>query len=109
MGEGKDKGFVVGRYEDAVHAEVQEDLQVGEYGYKYRLIEGRVMPPYITPGRYALSRRLRMRQGDVCYTAFPKSGSTWLAYILYLIVNKGENPSDNTLRNCLHWVASSFT
>lgn len=101
--------FTVGEYRDDLHAETTADLEIGEYGYKYRMLDGVMMPPYITPSRYALSRRLDMRSSDVCYTSYPKSGSTWLAYILVLILNRGEVPSGRTLRDCLHWVASSWS
>jgi hypothetical protein len=104
-----DKSFEIGEYDDHVHAEVLEDLRIGEYGYKYRIIDGIVMPPYITPSRYKLSRTIQTRRGDICYTSYPKSGSTWLAYILVLIVGNGETPSDPTLRSGLHWVESSWT
>jgi hypothetical protein len=99
----------IGPYRDEVHAETPEGLQVGEYGYKYRLVDGLVMPPYITPKRYRLSRTIQTRPGDICYTSYPKSGSTWLAYILVLLVNDGEAPQGRTLRDCLHWVESSYT
>ena len=101
--------FVIGKYEDKVHAEVLNDLQVGEFGYKYRVLDGVVMPPYITPDRYRLSRTIRTRPGDICFTGYPKSGSTWLSFVLLLITRNGEIPTDRTLRNSLHWVASSFT
>ncbi len=99
----------IGSYCDEIHAEVVEDLHIGEYGYKYRMVEGRVMPPYITPGRYTLSRHIATRRGDICYTSFPKSGSTWLANVIYLITHRGETPADRTLRSCLNWVESSWT
>lgn len=99
----------VGKYQDQIHAEVLDDLVIGDHGYKYRLLEGLVMPPYITPDRYELSRTLATRPGDICFTGFPKSGSTWLSYILLLLTRDGETPADETLRSCLHWVASSFT
>jgi len=99
----------IGKYEDRIHAEVLEDLEIGEHGYKYRILGGRVMPPYITPDRYELSRTVETRPGDICFTGFPKSGSTWLSYILLLLTQNGETPSDATLRSSLHWVASSFT
>jgi hypothetical protein len=67
------------------------------------------MPPYITPSRYRVSRALKTRPGDVCYTSYPKSGSTWLAYILILLIHQGEEPAAGALRRCLHWVASSWT
>ncbi len=101
--------FEIGEYRDDLHAESLDDLRRGEYGYKYRLLDGVMMPPYITTKRYGLSRTLETRTGDICYTSYPKSGSTWLAYILVLIVNDGETPEDTTLRDCLHWVASSWT
>jgi hypothetical protein len=62
----------IGRYEDHIHAEVLEDLEIGEHGYKYRILEGLVMPPYITPDRYQLSRTIETRSGDICFTGFPK-------------------------------------
>ena len=105
----EDSNLKIGEYRDDVHAEVLDDVRIGEHGYKHRMVDGIVMPPYITPARYRLSRSLETRAGDICYTSYPKSGSTWLAYILVLLVNGGEAPSDTTLRNCLHWVASSWT
>lgn len=99
---------MVGEYRDELHAEVLEDIETGEYGYKYRMLEGLVMPPYITPERYSLSRSIELRQGDVCFTSYPKSGSTWLSQVIYLVINNGETPEGTTLRDCLHWVASSW-
>ncbi len=100
---------LIGKYQDDVHAEVQDEIHVGAYGYKYRMMNGVVMPPYITPSRYELSRTVEMRNSDLCFTGFPKSGSTWLSYILLLLVHRGETPTEKTLRGSLHWVASSFT
>jgi len=99
---------MIDEYRDELHGEVLHDIQTAEYGYKYRLLEGIVMPPYITPERYKLSRTLEMRDDDVCFISYPKSGSTWLSHILILILNEGEIPADTTLRNCVHWVASSW-
>ena len=96
-------------YDERVHAEVLDDLELGEYGYRYRMVDGVVMPPFITSARYELSRTIETRPGDVCFTSFPKSGSTWLSYILLLLTGNGETPTDQTLRSCLHWVASSWT
>jgi hypothetical protein len=109
MHEEKSTEIVVGKYEDTINAEVLDDLQIGEFGYKYRVLDDVIMPPYITPDRYELSRTIGTRPGDICFTGYPKSGSTWLSYILLLLTKNGEIPSDETLRSCLHWVASSFT
>ncbi|MEX0618422.1 MAG: sulfotransferase domain-containing protein [Pseudohongiellaceae bacterium] len=98
----------VGKYDEDLHSESQQGLMVGECGYRYRIIDGVVLPPYVTPDRYAVSRTITTRPGDVCYCSFPKSGSTWLANVLYLIINKGELPEDRTLRSCLHWMESSW-
>lgn len=98
----------VGEYRDELHAENLDDIQIGEYGYKYRTIEGVMLPPYVTPDRYAVSRNVATRSTDVCYCSFPKSGSTWLSNVLYLILNNGEVPEGKTLRSCLHWMESSW-
>jgi hypothetical protein len=95
-------------YDERVHAEVLDDLELGDYGYRYRMVGGVVMPPFITPARYQLSRTIETRPGDLCFTSFPKSGSTWLSYILLLLTGDGETPTDQTLRSSLHWVASSW-
>lgn len=106
---GEQHVYTVGDYTDEDHAEVLDDLEIGDYGYKYRVLDGLVCPPYITPARYALSRTLAVRDGDICYTSFPKSGSTWLAYIILLVTRGGAPLTERTLRSNLHWVASSWT
>jgi hypothetical protein len=98
----------IGQYQDNLHAEVLEDLQTGEHNYKYRLVEGIVMPPYVTPDRYRLSRTITTHPDDVCYISFPKSGSSWLANVIYLALHDGETPQGKTLRGCLHWLESSW-
>ncbi len=103
-----DRQYRIDRYSDEKNAEVLEDLRLGDHGYKFRMLEGLVMPPYITPDRYALSRAIETRTGDICFTSYPKSGSTWLSYVLLLITRNGEAPPEDTLRNCLQWVASSW-
>jgi hypothetical protein len=98
----------IGEYRDELHAENLEGMQIGEHGYKYRMMEGIMLPPYVTPDRYAVSRSIATRAGDVCYCSFPKSGSTWLSNVLYLVLNNGEVPEGKTLRSCLHWMESSW-
>jgi len=91
---------IIHEYHDQLlDAEELAGLQIGEYGYKYRIIDNLILPPYITPKRYELSRTLKTREGDVCFTSYPKSGSTWLSYVLLLLIHKGQEPTDKTLRD----------
>ncbi|KAI4282981.1 MAG: hypothetical protein L6R38_002507 [Xanthoria sp. 2 TBL-2021] len=100
-------------YTDAQHAEDASQLVISEHGYKHRLVDGVVMPPYITPSRYHLSRTLCTKPTDVCFVSYPKSGSTWLSYILVLLTSPStdldSHSRGDTLRNSLHWVESSWT
>lgn len=98
----------IGGYEDTLHAETLDDIQHGEHGFKYRLLDGLPVSPFTTHDRYQLSRTLQTRQGDVCYVSFPRSGSTWLSYILFLIINQGEVPTGRVLRDDIHWVTTSW-
>jgi len=102
-------GRPIGAYEDELHAEDMEGISTGEHGYKYRVLNGIVVPPYVTPQRFELARSIELRSDDICYVSFPKSGSTWLAHIITLIVNNGSAPRDGTLRSHLHWLESSWT
>ncbi|KAJ6443215.1 argininosuccinate lyase [Purpureocillium lavendulum] len=95
----------VPEYSDQVHAEVPEDLQIGDHGYKFRMVDGRVMPPYITPRCYGLSRRIETRPADVCFVSYPKSGTTWLSYIIVLLTGKAAA----SLESSFYWVESSWT
>ncbi|KAL8758467.1 MAG: hypothetical protein Q9199_001485 [Rusavskia elegans] len=100
-------------YTDAQHAEDASQLIISAHGYKHRLVDGVVMPPYITPSRYHLSRTLCTKPTDVCFVSYPKSGSTWLSYILVLLTSPStdldSHSRGDTLRNSLHWVESSWT
>ncbi|KAI7841289.1 hypothetical protein COHA_005062 [Chlorella ohadii] len=96
-------------YQDEVHAEGMEGIEIGEHGYKYRIVDGLMVPPYVTPTRYNASRTVVTRPTDVCYCSFPKSGSTWLATVLYLLLNDGVEPEGRPLRSNLHWMESSWT
>ncbi|KAH6886262.1 P-loop containing nucleoside triphosphate hydrolase protein [Thelonectria olida] len=99
------KSYNVLEYSDEIHAEVPKDLRIGDFGYKYRMVDGKAMPPYITPKRYELSRNIQTRGSDICFVSYPKSGSTWLSYIIVLLTGS----EGTTLRNSLHWVESSWT
>lgn len=100
----KNNQFRVLEYSDEEHAGNPADLIIGEHGYKYRILDNRPMPPYVTPDRYEQARRLKMRPTDICYSSYPKSGSTWLSYILVLLTdNKG-----SSLRDSYHWIENNW-
>ncbi|WIA42286.1 hypothetical protein OEZ86_008300 [Tetradesmus obliquus] len=103
--------YVTGEYRDEVHAEGDlAGIHTGEYGYKYRTIDSLVLPPYVTPKRLAAAQSVITRADDICYCSFPKSGSTWLANVLHLMLHDGvESDSDMPLRSNLHWMESSWT
>jgi hypothetical protein len=85
------------------------EIQIGNYGYKFRTIDGLVLPPYVTPKRLAAAQNVTTRPDDICYCSFPKSGSTWLANIIYLILHDGVESEDKPLRSYVHWMESSWT
>ena len=89
------------------HAAATKSVKLGPPGYTYRVLEGLIVPEYTTPYSYYLSRTLETRAGDICFVSFPRSGSTWLSYILLLIVGDGEEPVGTLWRNT-PWVASAW-
>ncbi len=76
----------------------QEGLYEEEGGYLCRRIEGIPMPIFMTPDRYRFSRQIQFRPGDICCNSYPKSGSNWMCYLLFLLTHDGKEPSDTTLR-----------
>ncbi|KAL4424320.1 hypothetical protein ABPG75_001621 [Micractinium tetrahymenae] len=101
----------IGEYRDEAHLDGDATgLATGEHSYKYRMLEGLVVPPYVTPARLNLSRTIATQPADVCHCSFPKSGSTWLANILYLVLHDGHEPGQGApLRSHLHWMESAWT
>jgi len=75
-----------------------------KYHYEYsQIIDNVVLPTFIIPESYAFSRQVKMREGDVCITSFPKSGSTWATYILLLLTRQGEQPKEKDLADTFWW------
>ncbi|KAB8264719.1 P-loop containing nucleoside triphosphate hydrolase protein [Aspergillus pseudonomiae] len=104
--ETKSQKFAVLEYNDEEHAENPEDLQIGEHGYKYRILDGRVVPPFIGPKRYEMTRRFKTEPTDICFVSWPRSGSTWLSYILVLLT--GSDSDKDKLRDSFHWLESGW-
>jgi len=99
----------IAAYDDDYHGEDLTGVSTGDWGYKFRELEGLIVPPYVTPERYQLAREIKLQADDICYGSYPKSGSTWLAHIILLLTNNGNPPADGTLRSHLHWLESSWT
>ncbi len=76
---------MVEEYREELHAEVLDDRRTAEYAYRCRMPDGLRLPGYATPEPCRLSRNLKMRETDVCFTSFPESGYTWLSQIMLSI------------------------
>ena len=98
----------VAAYNDDFNEDRSTGIVENGQGYRFRLIDGVMMPPYVTPAHFELSRTVTLRENDICFCSYPKSGSTWLSQILLLLVNNGLNPSDQTLRQHMIWAESSW-
>ncbi|KAJ1960351.1 hypothetical protein GGI12_003846, partial [Dipsacomyces acuminosporus] len=86
------------------HADAADGIFEGDFGFRYRILDGVAMSPNITPESYELSRTIRTHDTDICFVSYPKSGTTWLSYILVLLTgSKG-----TTLNDSYHWVESQF-
>ncbi|KAK5996458.1 Sulfotransferase 1C2 [Cladobotryum mycophilum] len=58
-----------------------------------------------TPRAYGRSRKLETRASDVCFVSYPKSGTTWLSYIIVLITGN----AGKSLQDSHYWVESNWT
>jgi len=83
----------------------KRDLDLAKkYSYEYSLVVDKVvLPTFIIPASYEFSRRVSMRPTDVCLTAHPKSGSTWLTYTLLLLTRQGVMPEEKDLAETFLW------
>lgn len=95
-------------YDDSYNENGSDGIEEADDGYRFRKLNGRLMPPYVTPLRYAQSREVKMRESDISFCSFPKSGSTWLSQILLLLLNGGTNPDKGTLRQHMIWMEASW-
>lgn len=98
----------VSAYNDSFNEDLSAGILRNERGYRYRLVDGLMLPPYVTPARLDLSRNLQLRSTDICFCSYPKSGSTWLSQIILLLANDGSNPTEMNLRQHMIWAESSW-
>ena len=81
-----------------------DELLAKKFNYEYSMIVDKVvLPTFIIPASYEFSRKVQTRAGDVCITAHPKSGSTWLTYSLLLLTRGGEAPTEKDLAETFLW------
>ncbi|KAJ1952422.1 hypothetical protein GGI12_006248, partial [Dipsacomyces acuminosporus] len=52
-------------------ASLGEGIIEGPFGFKYHVLDGVNMMPIITPERYELSRTIKTRDTDICFTSYP--------------------------------------
>ena len=58
---------------------------------------------YITPTSYEFSRTFPTRSGDISIASFPKSGTTWVLYVVLLITQQGKIPEGKSLKESYLW------
>ncbi|KAL4950714.1 P-loop containing nucleoside triphosphate hydrolase protein [Aspergillus filifer] len=93
-------------FKDPLHEASWENLQIGEHGYKYRILDDRVVRPFIGPKRYEMTRRFKTEPTDIWSVSWPRSGSTWLSYVLVLLT--GSDSDKDKLRESFHWLESGW-
>lgn len=95
-------------YNDSYNENGSDGIEEASDGYRFRILNGLMMPPYVTPVRYEQARSVQTREADISFCSFPKSGSTWLSQILLLLVHGGTNPDEGTLRQHMIWMETSW-
>lgn len=95
-------------YDDSYNENGSDGIEEANDGYRFRMLNGLMMPPYVTPVRFEQARSAQTREADISFCSFPKSGSTWLSQILLLLVHGGTNPDEGTLRQHMIWMETSW-
>lgn len=57
---------------------------------RYRIHDGFRMPLGFPPAGFASGLRYRAQPGDIFVCTYPKCGTTWMQYIVYLLMHAGE-------------------
>lgn len=81
--------------------------QATNYQYETNVIDGYALPTFVTPSAYSLSRTFPVKDGDVCVTSYPKSGSIWTSYTVFLIQNQGEIPEKGDLYDYIYFLSNA--
>ncbi|CAF1529126.1 unnamed protein product [Adineta ricciae] len=61
------------------------------------------LPAYVTEDTMKFCKQIVPRVGDICFVHYPKSGGTWLSYILSFLINAGVTPTEDFLSNQIIW------
>lgn len=84
----------------------EKDKQLCEkHGFKYNIVNQLVVPDHITPSSYHYSRTFPVTSQDVCVTTYPKCGTTWGIYIVYLLMQQGKVSEKASLWHAHLWPA----
>lgn len=78
--------------------------------YLFNLYNNLYLPQHITLERLEFCKKIVPRLGDIGFASFPKSGSSWLSYILCYLIHRGNKPDEDFLNKHIIWPeASSYT
>ena len=76
---------------------------MSEYTYRHAIVNGGVVPPFITQQFYDETlQRVPLQEGDTIIDTYPKSGTTLTQYLLYLLLH-GDIPKGLHLSQVVPW------
>ena len=67
-----------------------QEMELGRFRPKYRDHDGFLMPLGFPEEVFAPALKYEPDESDIFIATYPKCGTTWMQYILYLLKNKGE-------------------
>ena len=68
---------------------MSQELQLDFYRPKYRDQNGFLMPMGFPEEQFQPSLEYKPADSDIFIATYPKCGTTWMQYIVYLLKNKG--------------------
>ena len=71
---------------------------------KMHILNGLVVPKFIEQKNLDKLNDLRLRDDDVWIVSYPKAGTTWMQYIVYLIHNGGKD-DEKKISDAVPWLS----